>query len=118
MDDAPLPSNSTHNNDPSSLLNLTGSVDSSVSPLEQEVLDEYERLVGNMTEVSPFLHACLITLCLMRFCLVRGAWWMLQRCLADVRRWIERGSNLVGSRYEMKRRPGDKMRGGWAQMLG
>ena len=36
----------------SSLLNLTGASSSGVSPLEQEVLDEYERLVGNMNQVS------------------------------------------------------------------
>ena len=40
-----------HANDPSSLLNLTGASSSDVSPLEQEVLDEYERLLKNMNTV-------------------------------------------------------------------
>ena len=39
----------------SSLLNLTGASSSGVSPLEQEVLDEYERLVRNMNQVSAVL---------------------------------------------------------------
>jgi len=34
------------------LLNLTGDANSGISPLEQEVLDEYERLLRNMNEVS------------------------------------------------------------------
>ena len=43
-----------HANDPSSLLNLTGASSSDVSPLEQEVLDEYERLLKNMNTVLIF----------------------------------------------------------------
>lgn len=39
----------------SSLLSLTGASSSGVSPLEQEVLDEYERLVRNMNQVSAIL---------------------------------------------------------------
>ena len=35
-----------------SLLDLTGGASSGVSPLEQEVLDEYERLLRNMNQVS------------------------------------------------------------------
>ena len=34
------------------LLSLTGQSSSGVSPLEQEVLDEYERLLKNMNEVK------------------------------------------------------------------
>jgi hypothetical protein len=45
--------NTTYNDSKSSILNLTGQGPSSgVSPLEQEVLDEYERLSQNMKEVS------------------------------------------------------------------
>jgi len=46
MDDS-----TTHNDSRSTLLNLTGQGSSEVSPLEQEVLDEYERLSRNMKEV-------------------------------------------------------------------
>lgn len=35
-----------------SILNLTGATSSGVTPLEQEVLDEYERLLRNMNQVS------------------------------------------------------------------
>lgn len=34
------------------LLSLTAQTSSGVSPLEQEVLDEYQRLLSNMNEVS------------------------------------------------------------------
>jgi hypothetical protein len=37
-------------NDP--FLNLTAAASSGVTPLEQEVLDEYERLLRNMNQVS------------------------------------------------------------------
>jgi hypothetical protein len=50
----------TYNDSKSSILNLTGQGPSSgVSPLEQEVLDEYERLSKNMKEVSkpPWLSS-------------------------------------------------------------
>ncbi|KAI1624468.1 DASH complex subunit Dad3-domain-containing protein [Exophiala viscosa] len=50
MDDS-----TTHNDSRSTLLNLTGQGSSGVSPLEQEVLDEYERLSGNMKELSSTL---------------------------------------------------------------
>lgn len=41
------------------LLNLSNdsSANSSVTPLEQEVLDEYSRLLGNMNQVSEVLIA-------------------------------------------------------------
>lgn len=35
------------------LLNLTHDASSSITPLEQEVLDEYTRLLNNMNQVSP-----------------------------------------------------------------
>ncbi|ETN45072.1 uncharacterized protein HMPREF1541_09948 [Cyphellophora europaea CBS 101466] len=38
-----------------SLLNLTGASSSGVTPLEQEVLDEYERLLRNMNQLSSTL---------------------------------------------------------------
>ena len=41
-----------YNDSRNPLLNLTGQASSGVSPLEQEVLDEYERLLKNMNEVS------------------------------------------------------------------
>ena len=41
-----------YNNTQNSILNLNGQNSSSVSPLEQDVLDEYERLAKNMKEVS------------------------------------------------------------------
>ncbi|KAK7905513.1 hypothetical protein LTR67_000236 [Exophiala xenobiotica] len=48
--------NTTYNDSKSSILNLTGQGPSSgVSPLEQEVLDEYERLSQNMKELSSTL---------------------------------------------------------------
>ena len=53
MDDTTNPPEGT-----SSLLNLTGASSSGVSPLEQEVLDEYERLVRNMNQVSFLI--CLL----------------------------------------------------------
>lgn len=37
-----------------SLLNLTGAASSGVTPLEQEVLDEYERLLRNMIQVRCY----------------------------------------------------------------
>ncbi|KAK4941456.1 hypothetical protein LTR10_018600 [Elasticomyces elasticus] len=46
---------STAHNDSRSILNLTGQGSSGVSPLEQEVLDEYERLSKNMKELSSTL---------------------------------------------------------------
>lgn len=55
---------SVYNDSKNPLLNLTGQGQSGVSPLEQEVLGEYERLSRNMKEVShwffspvPFLKA-------------------------------------------------------------
>jgi hypothetical protein len=57
-----------YNESKNSILNLTGQASSSsdVSPLEQEVLDEYERLVKNMNDVSSKIsfesfHALLFT---------------------------------------------------------
>ncbi|OAP57315.1 hypothetical protein AYL99_08053 [Fonsecaea erecta] len=50
MDESTLYNDSKHN-----LLNFTGPSSAGVSPLEQEVLDEYERLSRNMKEVS-FSH--------------------------------------------------------------
>jgi DASH complex subunit DAD3 len=47
MDDSTMYSNTQN-----SILNLTGQSSSTVSPLEQKVLDEYERLANNMKEVS------------------------------------------------------------------
>ncbi|KAK5242141.1 hypothetical protein LTR20_005629 [Exophiala xenobiotica] len=49
--------NTTYNDSKSSILNLTGQGPSlgGVSPLEQEVLDEYERLSKNMKELSSTL---------------------------------------------------------------
>ncbi|KAJ9501482.1 hypothetical protein LTR99_004470 [Exophiala xenobiotica] len=48
--------NTTYSDSKSSILNLTGQGPSSgVSPLEQEVLDEYERLSQNMKELSSTL---------------------------------------------------------------
>ncbi|KAK5445151.1 hypothetical protein LTS15_010242 [Exophiala xenobiotica] len=48
--------NTTYNDTKSSILNLTGQGPSlGVSPLEQEVLDEYERLSKNMKELSSTL---------------------------------------------------------------
>lgn len=45
----------TYNNESkTSILNFTGQGSSGVSPLEQEVLDEYERLSRNMKEVCFF----------------------------------------------------------------
>lgn len=41
-----------YNDNKNPLLNLTGDASSGISPLEQEVLDEYERLLNNMNEVS------------------------------------------------------------------
>lgn len=41
-----------YNDSKNPLLSLTGDANSGVSPLEQEVLDEYERLLRNMNEVS------------------------------------------------------------------
>jgi hypothetical protein len=49
-----------YNNTQSSLLNLSDQSSTGVSPLEQEVLDEYERLSRNMKEVS--LTACVVLL--------------------------------------------------------
>ena len=48
-----------YNNTQSSILNVSGQTSSGVSPLEQEVLDEYERLAKNMKDVSlvPFPHS-------------------------------------------------------------
>lgn len=42
----------------------TDTDDAGVSPLEQEVLEEYERLVGNMRKVSfrDFVSCCLLFL--------------------------------------------------------
>jgi len=49
-----------------SLLGLVGEASSGVSPLEQEVLDEYERLLRNMNEVCCVSHShpsnCLLNL--------------------------------------------------------
>ncbi|KIW43961.1 uncharacterized protein PV06_05007 [Exophiala oligosperma] len=46
----------TYNNESkTSILNFTGQGSSGVSPLEQEVLDEYERLSRNMKELSSTL---------------------------------------------------------------
>ncbi|KIW34005.1 uncharacterized protein PV07_00807 [Cladophialophora immunda] len=50
MDDSTIYSDSKHN-----LLNFTGQSSGGVSPLEQEVLDEYERLSRNMKELSSTL---------------------------------------------------------------
>ena len=47
MDDDTLHADTT-----GSILNLAGNVSSEVTPLEQEVLDEYERLLRNMNQVS------------------------------------------------------------------
>jgi len=47
--------NSTYNDSKSSILNLTAQGPSGVSPLEQEVLDEYDRLSKNMKELSSTL---------------------------------------------------------------
>jgi len=44
-----------YNNAQNSLLNSSGQASSGVSPLEQEVLDEYERLSKNMKELSSTL---------------------------------------------------------------
>ena len=41
-----------YNDTKNPLLNLTGDANSGISSLEQEVLDEYERLLNNMNEVS------------------------------------------------------------------
>lgn len=46
MDDDTL-----HADSAASLLNLAGNGSSEVTPLEQEVLDEYERLLRNMNQV-------------------------------------------------------------------
>lgn len=43
---------SIYNDTKHPLLSLTGDANSGISPLEQEVLDEYERLLKNMNEVS------------------------------------------------------------------
>ena len=52
MDDSPsIQNNHTHN----SLLNLTNPSSSSISLLEQEVLDEYQRLLTNMNTLSSTL---------------------------------------------------------------
>ena len=50
MDDTTIHTNASEAT--SSLLNLAGASSSGVSPLEQEVLEEYERLVANMQQVS------------------------------------------------------------------
>lgn len=47
-----------YNDTKNPLLSLTGDANSGVSPLEQEVLDEYERLLNNMNEVSGRIRAC------------------------------------------------------------
>ncbi|KAL6244145.1 hypothetical protein RBB50_009015 [Rhinocladiella similis] len=47
--------NTTYNESKNSILNFTGQESSSVSALEQEVLDEYERLSRNMKELSSIL---------------------------------------------------------------
>ncbi|KAJ9602778.1 hypothetical protein H2200_012558 [Cladophialophora chaetospira] len=44
-----------YNNTQSSILSLSGQASSGVSLLEQEVLDEYERLSKNMKELSSTL---------------------------------------------------------------
>ncbi|KEF53042.1 uncharacterized protein A1O9_10950, partial [Exophiala aquamarina CBS 119918] len=46
---------SIYNDTKNPLLGLTGDASSRVSPLEQEVLDEYERLLKNMNELSSTL---------------------------------------------------------------
>lgn len=52
-DDSYLGENDTTTTFPrAQLLNLTNDASSSISPLEQEVLDEYSRLLNNMNEVS------------------------------------------------------------------
>ena len=50
--------NAMYKNTQNSILNLTGQAPSGVSLLEQEVLDEYERLSKNMKEVrlTPILQ--------------------------------------------------------------
>ncbi|OCT44817.1 DASH complex subunit DAD3 [Cladophialophora carrionii] len=50
MDDSTM-----YNNTQNSILNLAGQSSSGVSPLEQEVLDEYEKLANNMKELSSTL---------------------------------------------------------------
>ncbi|EXJ55587.1 hypothetical protein A1O7_08515 [Cladophialophora yegresii CBS 114405] len=50
MDDSTM-----YNNTQNSILNLTGQSPSGLSPLEQEVLDEYEKLANNMKELSATL---------------------------------------------------------------
>lgn len=57
MDDTTIHANPSDGT--SSLLNLTGASSSGVSPLEQEVLEEYERLVRNMNQVSVFFFRFL-----------------------------------------------------------
>lgn len=45
------------------LLNLTNDTSTGVSPLEQEVLDEYTRLLSNMNQVGDrYLHTIMLTL--------------------------------------------------------
>lgn len=43
-----------------SILNLAGNGTSGVTPLEQEVLDEYERLLRNMNQVSSTASSMLL----------------------------------------------------------
>ncbi|OAL28820.1 hypothetical protein AYO22_02685 [Fonsecaea multimorphosa] len=50
MDESTIYNDSKHN-----LLSFTGQSSTGVSPLEQEVLDEYERLSRNMKELSSTL---------------------------------------------------------------
>lgn len=49
-----------YNNTQTSILSLAGQSSSEVSPLEQEVLDEYERLSGNMKEVGHPVSPTLV----------------------------------------------------------
>jgi DASH complex subunit Dad3 len=88
----------------SSLLNLTGPASSGVSPLEQEVLDEYERLARNMGEVSFALFPC--TVCQSEVWLVFCAWKQARRFYFPVQVDIGRAwlcSLLLGALWDEHR---------------
>jgi hypothetical protein len=70
--------NTTYNDSKSSILNLTGQGPSSgVSPLEQEVLDEYERLSKNMKQVRK---PPVLSIVCFHFAIERLVKWWDGRC--------------------------------------
>lgn len=55
-DDSLLAEDTTQTFPRTTLLNLTPDASSTITPLEQEVLDEYSRLVSNMNQLSATLQ--------------------------------------------------------------